>query len=407
MGKSLFVQRTYGLRNAIRGIVGYRFLSNVNQVQESLYSKRALLVYMTKPFQLEEDDPLFLGHQNLKQSRQIAMVLNDLGYVVDVAHYRDRRFKARAIYDLVISHKVTTEGLTPALGKGARIVYLATGMNHAIHNRNMRARFDELRKRRQCKMALPRPNQESMPFVSMANAIIGLGNQHTAGSWAQATDAVIYFLNNYGFASTRAEIESKKYESARKGFVFFASGPQLNKGLDLLLEVFPKHPALQLYVCSGFRIERDFCSCYRKELFETPNIHPIGWVQVNSDEFYSVMTKSAFIIHPTCSEGQPGSVVQCMSAGLIPLVTKECGIDTEDFGVTIGGSGLDEIEAIIQEMSEKSAEMLKSISKRVVAVCAMRFDEQHFVERWREIVHAIEMQEIPEAVHPSIRVNNP
>ncbi len=42
-----------------------------------------------------------------------------------------------------------------------------------------------------------------------------------------------------------------------------------------------------------------------------------------------------FSIFPSCSEGQSGSVLTTMSLGLIPIVTKEVGIDVFDKGFLI------------------------------------------------------------------------
>src|SRR5512137_2557580 len=92
-----------------RNVFGYRFLPNATRVDELGYKKRALFVYVTKPFTIAFDNPVFLSHQNLMQARQIAVVLNELGYVVDVVHLRDVRFKPRRKYDILISHRVSLE----------------------------------------------------------------------------------------------------------------------------------------------------------------------------------------------------------------------------------------------------------------------------------------------------------
>ena len=57
-----------------------------------------------------------------------------------------------------------------------------------------------------------------------------------------------------------------------------------------------------------------------------PNIHPVGWVTVNGSEYNELVRKCAFVILPSCSEGQSGSVVQCMYSGLfLCLVPEEAG----------------------------------------------------------------------------------
>jgi glycosyltransferase involved in cell wall biosynthesis len=163
----------------------------------------------------------------------------------------------------------------------------------------------------------------------------------------------------------------------------------MQKGLDLLLEIFPKHPELHLYICSEYEKEEDFCACYHKELYETPNIHPIGWVAVNGPEYYELVKKCAFVIHPTCSEGQPGSVVQCMHSGLIPLVTREAGIDTEDFGITFTDDSLEEIERVILEVSEKPESWHRERSIRTRRVSEEKYSEDAFMNRWRDILTEI------------------
>ncbi len=124
----------------------------------------------------------------------------------------------------------------------------------------------------------------------------------------------IYPFNNYSFRET-SPVDWKNYSHARYNFLFFASRSQMQKGLDLLLEVFAKLPHLHLFVCSKFGGEPDFCACYRKELFETLNVHPVGWIPVNGPEYQQLVERCGFVIHPTCSEGQAGSVVQCMHSG--------------------------------------------------------------------------------------------
>jgi hypothetical protein len=150
--------------------------------------------------------------------------------------------------------------------------------------------------------------------------------------------------------------------------LFFASSGQVGKGLDLLLEIFPRHPDLNLNICSSFKYEKDFCKCFHNELFKTDNIHPIGRILVNSYEYENLMRKCVFCILPSCSEGQAGSVVQCMASGLIPVVTKETGIDTENFGFTFRNDSIEEIEHTILSLSQLPPEKLKELSLRTYEI---------------------------------------
>ena len=369
----------------------YPVISNVNGADESTCGRSALLIYLTKPFLLAGTDPAFIRHQNFRQCTQIAAVLGEGGYIVDVMQKQDTRFVPSRAYDLIISEKLDWKGLDSYFKETAVRAFLATSMNHIVHNRNLRRRHELLSARRPCHVQVRRVYPERMPAVATSDGLIGFGNEFTMSTWKEVFDGPTYPFNNYGFEETVVvSPNSKDFETARRHFLFFASRSQVQKGLDLLLEVFPKHPDLHLYVCSTFETESDFCACYHEELFETPSIHPIGFIGANSREFHELVRRCAYVIHPTCSEGQPGSVVQCMYSGLIPLVTREAGIDTEDFGVTFADDSLDEIERVVVDLAARPAKWHRERSIKTRRVAEGGYSERAFWSRWKEIIAELE-----------------
>jgi len=371
------------MRAAARRTIGYPVIYNVNKVNDEYGSKRALLIYLVKPFLIKDDDPRFLDHQNLRQCKQIADVLGEFDYIVDVADVEDKKFRPSKHYDLVISHRVD---LQPDIFPNAVKVYLSTGMNHIVHNRNVRKRYQALYQRRGCRLKIRRLHTENMPFVLGANAIAGFGNELTMNTWKETFGGPTYYFNNYGFQVAQFVLGTRDYSIARKNFLFFASQDQVAKGLGLLIEVFPRCPGIDLYICSDFEYEKDFCNCYRRELWRTSNIHAIGWIRINSAEFDELIQRCAYVILPTCSDASAGSVVQCMYAGLIPIVTKEAGIDTEDFGITLADDSLEEIEKTILELADLPEEWHREHSIRTRQAAEERFSEKAFVNKWREIL---------------------
>jgi len=393
--KSLLLKNTAMMNEALFELYN-RFIAldtsiiyNVANSSESDHTKRALLLYVVRAFRIEENDPLFLLHHGIRRCRIIAGVLEELGFIVDVAHAGQVATETLRDYDLIISDSSDLRGQDLGFRENAKKVFLATGYYNGAHNRSLTRRHDLLFERRSCRLKPKRMFPDEISYVEGADALIGVGNRVTVGAWREAFQGPIYPFNNCGFKETRPPLGTKDIKSAGKGFLFFASRTQILKGLDLLLEIFPKHPDLRLYVCSPFELEGDFCNCYRKELYETSNVHPIGWVTVNSREFYELIDRCAYVIHPSCSEGQPGSVVQCMYAGLIPLVTKEAGIDTEDFGVTFKDDSLEEIENAIVEASRRSEDWLREHSGRTRKVALEKYSEDALRNRWRDILTEI------------------
>lgn len=385
-----FLRKLYNrLRVIVKPVKSYPVIYNANGSNEAIYNKRALLVYIVEPFLLKDDDPKFFKHQNLKRCRHITSILGEFGYVVDVVDIRDRKFRPSKDYDLIISNRVNLRGMENYFRKGAVKIFFASVISHKTHIRNLRRRHELLSKRRGCRLEVRRLYSEVMPYVTSSDAITGFGNEFIMNTWREVFNGPVYPFDNCGFKGTEFILDSKDFSSARNHFLFFASGGQVQKGLDLLLEVFPKHPNLHLYVCSGFENEPDFCACYYKELYRTPNIHPIGWVTVNSPRYDELVQKCTYVIHPSCSEGQPGSVVQCMYSGLVPIVTKEAGIDTEEFGITFSDDSIEEIERVMLEVSKLPEGWHREHSIRTREVCERKYSEEAFINRWIDILSDI------------------
>jgi len=373
------------------------FLTNVFNRENGGEGPRALLVYLVESFLLPPDHPRFMDHQNLKQCFQIASVLHGAGFIVDVLDLTDRRNRPGTAYDLIISHRVD-------FGDGWRDfaastnIYLATGMNHRIHNRNHSERHKRLLARRNCSTVPRTQNSEHMPFVQAVDGIAGFGNSVTAGSWKAERNVPLFAFNNYGSDKSWRADNDKDFETARRSFLFLASRNQIGKGLDLLLEIFPRHPELRLFVCSAFAFEKEFSRCYEKELFHTPNIQAVGMVRVDSDRYRSIIGQCAYVVLPTCAEGQPGSVVHGMHSGLVPLVTREAGIDTDDFGIMFTDDSLEAIERLIIDSATKDPGWVREKSRRTHEVAVGRYSEESFVNRWRDIIREVSLLRVKREV---------
>ena len=94
--------------------------------------------------------------------------------------------------------------------------------------------------------------------------------------------------------------EEKDFEACRKRFLWLGSGGLVRKGLDLVLDAFAEMPEYDLTVCGPIQRERDFEKAYYKELYQTPNIHTVGWVDIASPEFIEITNNCIGLIYPSC-----------------------------------------------------------------------------------------------------------
>jgi glycosyltransferase involved in cell wall biosynthesis len=127
-----------------------------------------------------------------------------------------------------------------------------------------------------------------------------------------------------------------------------------------LLEAFTGLPQ-HLWICT--RLNPSFAKLYSNELNNLPNTHLLGWVQPRSSTYYQIMHRCAFCILPSCSEGQSQSVVDAMNQGLIPLVSRQVGLDVQDFGFFIESPAVDSIRSLVESVSVYSPARCQELSR--------------------------------------------
>ena len=376
-------------RRTARRIRGYPFVGNVNAADPELVRRRCLLLYLSLPFTRPPDHPSFLTHQNLGQAKSMARALGEAGYVVDVADVHTPRVPQASVpYDLVVTHHPSLSPIGHVVGPSTTVVYLASGMQHAEHNRLVRQRRESLEQRRQCRMPPFAVNDETMSVLPRASVIAGFGNHVTMGTWALSFEGPRLPFDNYGFEWIRPAGGALPDRACH--FLFFGSVDQVRKGLDLLLEVFPKHPGLYLHVAGHYAREPAFCACYDRELHRTPNIHLHGVIGIGTPDWDALIRQCAFAILPTCSEGQAGSVVQAMHAGLVPVVTPAAGIDVESFGILLPENPLPSLDETLERVAALPPSELARLRDATLTAAHSVYSETAFLNRWRKIVRAIE-----------------
>jgi glycosyltransferase involved in cell wall biosynthesis len=109
---------------------------------------------------------------------------------------------------------------------------------------------------------------------------------------------------------------------------------------------------LELHICGYLDLEIDFLKTYKEILLNSPNIFLHGFVNINSREFKKLMEECSFVICSSWSEGCATAVITAMgNGGLIPLISRQCGIDIIN-GIVIENNTIDIIEKVIKEINE-------------------------------------------------------
>jgi hypothetical protein len=325
-------------------------------------------------------------HQNRWQARELARIAGDLGFTVDVMDPGCPEEARTVRYDLVID---LHPGLTPAYEKACRtdtrrIAYI-TGSNPAYSNRAELRRIAEVGRRTGVRLKprrqVPEFRQEAFDLCS---GFFFIGNRTNLETYSEFRLPPVHFVRNFAYPVPALGDRDRKATE----FLFLASGGQVHKGLDRLLAVVAGREDWTLHVCSAFHEEPDFCHLFRSQLFGRKNIIPHGFLSLDSDRFLRVAARCSVLVLPSCSEANAGSVLSGVAAGLVPLVTRECGFEPDEVH-RFPGSGLEAIQAGLESIAGHGIEWLRSEADRVGALVRDRYSPEAYSESVRTALESV------------------
>ena len=342
-----------------------------------------LVSYIHEPF-LRKDNRVPTSHSNFWESLQIVRTYLELGYAVDVMSYRNRFFRPRKRYEVFVDARWNLERLAGQLNDDCiRVMHIDTS-HMTFQNAAESARLLDLQRRRGVTL---RPRRLEYPNLGIEYADCGvvIGNEATMSTFAYAGKPL--HPVPVTSAVTFGPPDGKDFVRARTNFVWFGSGGMVHKGLDLVLEFFAGAPDLHLTVCGPVERETDFAKAYHRELYETDNITTLGWVDVDGSAFRGVLERSVGIVYPSASEGQSGAVVLCLHAGLIPICSRETGLDiTEDMGIQLPDCSPGTLAAAVRSVTQRPSHELSRMARQAWARARQEHSREAFALRYRQIV---------------------
>ena len=334
------------------------------------------MTYLWEPFLESPNSPELRKHSNYYHSTVIADSLAKRGYTVDATSWRNPEPPDGRDYDLIVGLGPAFTAAAARRRQGARAIYLGTGAAPEVTNKGLLQRRGEFRHRHGVVVAEALLDPDRGPEVADLLAVIGddwVGSTYRSVSKAP----IIYCPNSVieGVVDTRTR---KDFAESRKHFLWIAAYGPLRRKLDLVLEAFARMPDVDLWVCGGAKYDKQFAMATDSWLNGTRNIHHVGWVDVTSSRFQEVTAKCGFLLYPSVSDGMPGSVINSMASGLVPLVTKEAGVDVGGFGRVVKMDSVDDVVALVRWASEMSPTELEARAERASEVARVDYDPRMF-----------------------------
>jgi len=160
--------------------------------------------------------------------------------------------------------------------------------------------------------------------LEIAHSCSLIGNEQTLSTFPEKYRKKITPVPVSGSVLARHRDRHEIAASSREFLWFFGLGA-VHKGLDLVLDVFARRQDLVLHVAGPVDQEADFMAAYGAKM-SAPNIRVHGWIDPASKKFVELLKDVFCFIAPSCSEGTSPAVITCMQFGLLPIVSRACGV---------------------------------------------------------------------------------
>ena len=315
-----------------------------------------LISYTTLPY-LDQRPIVLDAHTNRWECMQIARTFLERNYEVDVIDHDDLRFLPQKNYAYFVGTHANFDHIAPILNSDCTKIFHGATCHWRFLNDAERARLDAIEDKRGVRLEPVRalgPNHA----IELCDVAIMLGSDATLQTYPQVNKHIerIPLSTTHTYPSP----EGKDFEKVNKNFIWFGGAGLAHKGVDLVLEAFASMPEYTLTLVGKISADDPFVRVYKREMYEIPNIKTIGWLDPGSAQFKDICDNSLGIVYPSCSEGCAGSVVLSMHAGLVPIVSKESGVETKDFGVTLKENTVREIRDAVRSLAALGADDLRA-----------------------------------------------
>ena len=352
-----------------------------------------LISYILTPFLLKPGESMPISHTHFWECLQMAKTFLDMGYCVDVIRFDNDVFIPQKKYAFFIETRWNLQRSAPYLDEDCIKIFHADSAHLLFHNAAEANRLVELQQRKGVSL-IPRRFEMPNQAIENADCSIVLGNEFTMGTYKYANKPL--YRVPISTPVLYPWFEDKDFDACSRHFLWFGSGGLVHKGLDLLLDVFAQMPDYHLTICGPISKEPDFEATFERELYHTPNIHTIGWVDISSKEFLKILNSCVAIIYPSCSEGGGGCVITCMHAGLIPIVSYEASVDVnDDCGIVLKNCSLDEIKNKIRMLSDFPSQRLKEMAKNSRDFVRENHTQENFARVYQKTIHQIMADRAP------------
>ncbi len=347
--------------------------------------KKASIYYLPEPFYRNQDSKYMNSHQNKNEALIIGRIFEALNFQIFVQRFDKILFNFSKT-DLVF-------GLEPNFVKVAKKnkkaikIYYATGAYWEHQNNIIKQRTDEFNKKNNTRLPYERLIDKH-EACDIADYIIQIGSKYTISTYPIKYQKKIIILNQSCHNFINIDIKEKIKNTKRNNYVWFGSKGSILKGLDLVLDYFLENTEKTLNIVGP--IDSEFYDVYSFKIQNSKNIKINGFMDMNSAEFRKIANESAFNILPSGSEGMPGTIINMMKLGVIPIVSKYAAFDEiNEHGILIEELNEKGVFNAIEKSQEITDEKLNEKIIKCSEYALKKYNIDEFKEGFKKIIKNI------------------
>jgi glycosyltransferase involved in cell wall biosynthesis len=205
--------------------------------------------------------------------------------------------------------------------------------------------------------------------LEVADHIIAVGNVAVYNSYiAHGVPKDKIKMINYGVGPAADAVSTSRAAPPR--FLYLASEIGLRKGYDVVAALATR------VIASGADFHLDIVGSpttkwYRDQVEALADEHSKhvtyhGWLDASGDRFRDVVAGCTFLLAPALEEGQAGTVLDAMRAGVIPIVSTNAGIDFSPLGWLDLDLDSAHNTSVVMDALARSPEEVADLSARTV-----------------------------------------
>lgn len=385
-----FLRKGYhGLKNIkkISGKIVNRIKRKTVQdkdVYQSIIDDKApwvFISYIADSFYHRNDEGFLNAHQNKREALVMAEVFNKLGYNAYFMLYTSNKSLPDIDCKLVFGHEPGVQRAKEKY-KNAKMVFYAVSTYYEYRNTKIKQMTDDFNKKYNASVPYRRLVNPHTAFLE-SDASLLIGSEITKNTYPEEYRDKITKIHQ---STQQCKYLHNVDATGSKEIFYLASSGNILKGIQAVIEFFSNHQEYTLHWIGP--VEDDVKNALQNVI--TPNIISYGFQDISSQMVLGLMERCDFMIYPSGVEGVPGSVLNAMKSGLIPLVTPWASFDgIEDYGFVMEDANVEGVAAAMGWAMSLSLEEIDRRKKACQKFVLENYNLDRFTKEFEEFMRGV------------------